>query len=85
MQAEPKSHRIYNYRKTLLPNEYLASLEEGVTEIESAKEKTGLSVGYPGWNLLYYSLLCGLDREREYNNRDRNKYWVFNDYLGAST
>jgi len=54
--------RIFDYRKTLLPNEYLASLEEGVSDIEQAKVRTGLSVGYPGWTLLYYSVLCGLDR-----------------------
>ena len=58
----PKYHRSLNYRKTLLPNEYLASLEEGTKNIEEAQRKTGLSIGYPGWNLLYYSLLCNLDR-----------------------
>lgn len=65
MSIKPRFHRMYNYRRTLLPNEYLAFLEEGVADIESAKEKTGFSVGYPGWGLLYYTILCGLDRERE--------------------
>ena len=27
-------------------------------------QRTGLSVGYPAWNLLYYTLLCGLPPER---------------------
>jgi len=59
----PKNYRMFNYRKTLLPNEFLSSLEEGVQNIEEAKTKTGFSVGYPGWNLLYYTVLCNLDRD----------------------
>lgn len=61
----PIYHRKFNFRKSLLPNDHLASLEEGVQDIESAKSNTGLSVGYPGWNLLYYITLCSLDRESE--------------------
>jgi predicted O-methyltransferase YrrM len=48
----------YNYR--LLPNMYLASLESSSKTIEQAIEKTGLTIGYPSWGLLYYSLLCSL-------------------------
>lgn len=59
----PKFHRMFDYRKTLLPNEYLASMEEGVEDISSATLKTGYSVGYPGWNLLYYVALTSIDRE----------------------
>lgn len=59
------NRRIFNYRKTLLPNRYLATLEKGVKDIETAKKKTGFSIGYPGWNLLYYSLLCSMDRANE--------------------
>lgn len=54
---------MFNYRRTLLPNEYLASFEEGVVDVNGAIPKTGLTVGYPGWNLLYYVALCNLDRE----------------------
>lgn len=57
-----KDCRMFNYRKTLLPNKYLALLEKGVQDIEEAKTKTGFSIGYPGWNFLYYTVLCSLDR-----------------------
>jgi predicted O-methyltransferase YrrM len=57
------SARIFDYDKSLLPNKYLAKLEMGVTDIEEAKEKTGYSIGYPGWNLLYFSMLCSLRRD----------------------
>jgi len=59
------NRRLFNYRKSLLPNNYLAMLERGVTNIEMAKKKTGFSIGYPGWNLLYYSLLCSMDSVNE--------------------
>lgn len=56
----PKNCRMFNYRKTLLPNEFLSTLEEGINNIEEAAKKTGFTIGYPGWNLLYYSTLCNL-------------------------
>ncbi len=59
---KPVFARIYNYDKKLLPNKYLQSLEKGVSNIEEAKPKTGFSIGYPGWNLLYYSVLCSLEK-----------------------
>ena len=63
--TDPNNRRIFNYRKALLPNSHLASLEKGVRDIETAKRKTGFSIGYPGWNLLYYSVLCSMDRTNE--------------------
>jgi predicted O-methyltransferase YrrM len=57
---EPKFYRKFDYDKRLLPNLYLASLEEGVTSIEGARKKTGASIGYPGWGLVYYFLLSHL-------------------------
>ena len=64
---KPIFARIYNYDKKLLPNNYLQSLEEGVSNIEEAKLNTGFSIGYPGWNLLYYAVLCSLEKDR-FNN-----------------
>lgn len=63
---QPKHYRMYQYDRHLLPNKHLAKLEEGTTNIDEAIKKTGFSVGYPGWNLLYYSLLCSM-RENEFN------------------
>lgn len=52
--------RIFNYDRRLLPNAYLAEKEEKSYDLASAASETGLSVGYPAWNLLYYSLLCSI-------------------------
>lgn len=57
---KPRYFRRFDYSKSLLPNPLLAELEEGVSSIEQAVEKTGYTVGYPGWNLLYYILLSHL-------------------------
>ncbi|MGI8745767.1 MAG: O-methyltransferase [Bryobacteraceae bacterium] len=52
--------RVFDYDRRLLPNAYLAEKEEKSHDLASATSETGLSVGYPAWNLLYYSLLCSL-------------------------
>jgi len=64
---EPKFHRIFQYNRALLPNAYLARLEKGVRTIDMAKERSGFSIGYPGWGLIYHILLSHLDPTR-YNN-----------------
>lgn len=58
----PLFYRSFDYAKSLLPNAYLASLEEGVTSIEEAQALTGYTIGNPGWGLIYYLLLSHLDR-----------------------
>ena len=64
---KPIYARIFDYNKNLLPNKWLRSQEEGVCTIDEAMKKTGLTIGYPGWNLLYYSVLCSL-RKNAFNN-----------------
>ncbi|HCY54928.1 MAG TPA: hypothetical protein DF715_05190, partial [Oceanicaulis sp.] len=44
----------------MLPNAHLASLEDGVTTIEQARTKTGASIGYPGWLVIYSMVLASL-------------------------
>ena len=61
----PIYHRIFNYDTNLLPNRYLASLEQGVKTIEEAQKRTGATIGYPGWGLIYHLMLSHLDRSRE--------------------
>ncbi len=56
---KPKFFRRFDYDRTLLPNAFLAKLED-VEALEQAKEKTGYTIGYPGWNLIYYILLSHL-------------------------
>ncbi len=55
---------MFDYDRRLLPNSYLATLEEGVHTIDSARARTGASIGYPGWGFIYHLLLCHLNRDR---------------------
>jgi predicted O-methyltransferase YrrM len=57
-----KNRRMFGYDRRLLVNEYLAEQEAETHDLESAIARTGFSLGYPAWNLLYYSLLCSLPR-----------------------
>jgi predicted O-methyltransferase YrrM len=53
---------MFGYDRRLLVNGYLAEQEAETHDLESAIARTGFSLGYPAWNLLYYSLLCSLPR-----------------------
>lgn len=59
------SRRMFDYDRRLLPHPLLASLEAEASDIESAVARTGLTVGYPAWNLLYFACLCSLPIDRE--------------------
>ena len=61
----PIYHRMFGYNRSLLPNPQLAVLEHGVTTIEQARQKSGATIGYPGWGLIYHLLLSHLNRSRE--------------------
>ena len=61
----PIYHRMFGYNPGLLPNPQLAALEHGVTTIEQARQKSGATIGHPGWGLIYHLLLSHLDRSRE--------------------
>ena len=61
---DPVFHRMFGYNLDLLPNRHLASLERGVRTIEEARSKTGATIGYPGWGLIYHLLLSHLHRDR---------------------
>jgi predicted O-methyltransferase YrrM len=56
------TRRTFDYDRNLLPNRYLAELESASPNLETAVKLSGLSIGYPAWNLLYYCLLCSLPR-----------------------
>ncbi len=58
---DPIYHRLVEYDTALLPNRYLATLDRGSTTPEDWERRTGYSIGYPAWGLLYYSVLCRLD------------------------
>lgn len=59
------SRRIFDYEHARLPNAYMASQEALTSDLRSALRQTGLSIGYPAWNLLYYSILCALPPDQE--------------------
>jgi len=60
----PVYHRIFGYDLARLPNRHLAALEEGVETIEQARQRSGATIGYPGWGVIYHLLLAHLDRSR---------------------
>jgi len=52
--------RMFDYNHHLVPNPYLGELESRSPDLETAVKLTGLSIGYPAWNLLYYALMCSI-------------------------
>jgi precorrin-6B methylase 2 len=53
-----RSYRRFDYDRRLLPNPYLAELEPEGADLAATSGRTGQTVGYPSWNLLYYALFC---------------------------
>jgi predicted O-methyltransferase YrrM len=62
--SHQKVRRMFEYDHALLPNRYLAELEACSSNLESTVRNTGLSMGYPSWNLLYYTLMCSLSPKK---------------------
>lgn len=60
----PVFHRMFGYDLARLPNLQLAKLEAGVQNIEEARQRSGATIGYPGWGVIYHLLLAHLDRGR---------------------
>jgi len=60
-----ESRRSFEYRAAMLPHQRLAEVERDTRDLESARETSGLSMGYPAWNLLYYTALCGLRQSED--------------------
>ena len=64
--SDTSNRRIYNYRYELLPNSFLSTQEKKSVGVNCAIPEMKLTIGYPAWNLLYYSLLCSLmDKNNE--------------------
>ena len=60
----PIYHRTFDYDRARLPNAHLAALETGVTTQAQAEARTGLTIGYPGWGVIYHMLLAHLNPAR---------------------
>ena len=71
------SRRYFQYDRGLLVNSRLREVEEGVSDLETATERSGLSIGYPGWNLLYYTVLCSLSVDRDNLILETGTNWGF--------
>lgn|SRR5215831_1136814 len=76
---DPIYFRRFDYDRRLIPNEHLRTLELGVADLDRAQERTGWTVGYPGWGLLYYVLLSHLSWDRANTIIETGTNW------GAST
>tara|TARA_R110000868_G_scaffold297168_4_gene557465 strand:+ start:579 stop:1280 length:702 start_codon:yes stop_codon:yes gene_type:complete len=61
----PLFFRQFDYDRLLLPNAWLADRENGVTNMEEARRRTGKTIGYPGWLVLYSMLLSHFRPDRE--------------------
>lgn len=57
----PKFYRLFDYDRARLPNAHLRSLDEGVADIETARTRSGLTIGYPGWSLIYDLAVSTID------------------------
>jgi len=62
---EPLYFRRFDYDRALLPNRWLAKRDEGVVDCAQAERKTGKTIGYPGWSMLYSFLMCQLYPDQE--------------------
>jgi hypothetical protein len=59
-------YRITDYNRSNLPNRFLAFMDEGVESPADWIQRTGRSLGHPGWGLLYHLTLTLL-QPRELN------------------
>jgi hypothetical protein len=53
-----RTFRRLDYERRLLVNPHLETLEPEGVDLETAYARTGMTIGYPAWNLLYYTLFC---------------------------
>ncbi len=58
------SYRVVSYDRSLLPNRFLAFMDEDVEGPNDWIPRTGRSLGHPGWGLVYHLILCVLDPEQ---------------------
>ncbi len=66
MKPKGESRRRFDYERRLLPSRYLETIEgEDVSELEDVGKGPHQSIGYPAWNLLYYSVFCSILPEQE--------------------
>lgn len=60
----PVFHRRFGYDLGHLPNQWLREAEHGVTSVDQARTRSGASIGYPGWSVIYSCALAALHPQR---------------------
>lgn len=71
----PRFYRRFDYDRALLPNPYLRELEEGVANTDEAEKRTGWTIGYPGWGLIYQMLLNHFEWDKSNNVIETGTNW----------
>lgn len=57
-------YRITDYDRSIIPNRFVAWLDEGVVDERDWLARSGRSLGHPGWGWLYHTILMLLDADR---------------------
>jgi hypothetical protein len=65
MGAPDDRYRITSYDRTLVPNRFVAFLDDGVVDQRDWVARSGRSLGHPGWGWVYHSVLMLLDADRD--------------------
>lgn len=55
------SYRITDYDRSLIPNRFVAFLDESVRGPDDWVARSGRSLGHPGWGLVYHMVIARLD------------------------
>ena len=58
-------YRIVDYDRSVIPNRFLAFLDEGVIDEVDWVARSGRSLGHPGWGWIYHTVLMLLDDDRD--------------------
>lgn len=82
--VKPGRHiRYFDYDRALIPNRFVADMDRKASCIDEALTLTGRTVGYPGWNLLYYATFCSMDRDGPNVIVETGSNWGFSTIMLA--
>ena len=57
-------YRITDYDRSIIPNRFVAFLDDGVIDDKDWIARSGRSLGHPGWGWMYHTILMLLDADR---------------------
>ena len=64
MKPPKYQYRITDYDRSLVPNRFVAFLDDGVVDHDDWISRSGRSLGHPGWGWVYHTTLMALDPDR---------------------